>query len=79
MYQAELDAWLPGTEQKVRVVACCRSVVNYDVSGLTLRFYDENDDILHIEYNKEFFEEVEAAAVDALLDDYYNSTLGYMM
>lgn len=79
MYQTELDAWLPGTDQKVRVVAGCRSIINYDVSGLTLRFYDENDCILFIEYDKDFFEEVEAAAIDGLLEDYYNSTLGYMM
>lgn len=79
MYQVNLDAWLPGTEQKVCVVACCKSINGYDIIGLTLRFYDENDEILHIEYDKEFFDDVEAAANDALLDEYYNSTLGYMM
>lgn len=79
MYQVELDAWLPGTEQKVQVVACCKNVNGYDVEGLTLRFFDEDSVIMHIEYDKDFFEDIERAAIDALLDDYYNSTLGYMM
>jgi hypothetical protein len=79
MYQVELDAWLPGTEQKVRVLACCSNIIEHDVMGLTLRFYDENDEIMTIQYDKQFFEDVEAAAIDGLLEDYYNSTLGYMM
>jgi hypothetical protein len=79
MYQVELDAWLPGTEQKVSVVACCKNINGYDVEGLTLRFFDENNVILNIAYDKTFFDDIESAATDALLDDYYNSTLGYMM
>jgi hypothetical protein len=78
MYQIELETVLPGTEQKVRVIACCRSIVDHDVIGLTLRFYDLNDQIMYINYDKEFFDEIEAVANDGLLEDFYNNAFGYM-
>jgi len=74
MYQIEFFTFLPGTEQRVRVIAACNNIVDHDVFGLTLRFYDEENEVMHLKYDKDFFSDMEYEATDALLDDFYNHT-----
>jgi hypothetical protein len=74
MYQVEFFTMLPGTEQRVRVIASCNSINDHSIYGLTLRFYDEENEVMHIKYDKDFFSDMEYEAEDALLDSYYNST-----
>lgn len=74
MYQVEFFAFLPGTEQRVTVFAACNNINDYIVYGLTLRFCDDEGETMHIEYDRNFFSDVEDEANEALLDEYYNKT-----
>lgn len=74
MYQVEFFTFLPGTEQRIRVIAHCNSINDHSIYGLSLRFYDENDEVIHLKYDKDFFSDMEYEAEDALLDHFYNHT-----
>jgi aspartate 1-decarboxylase len=79
MYGVEFETLLPKTNEKVTVIAHCKSINGYDVNGLTLKFVNGNDVVIIISYDKDFFEEVEQEANNLLLEDYYNSEFSCLM
>lgn len=62
----------------IQVLAACRDVIGDEyIKGLTLTFLDENDLRLHIPYDKDLFEDVEAEAVYLLSENYFNPSLDF--
>jgi hypothetical protein len=72
MYQVQFTTFLPATDTMVNVVAYCKSIIGTTVLDLSFKFLDKDDELMDIEYNKEFFSDIEDEAVDALLDEFYN-------
>lgn len=56
----------------LQVLATCKSVIETHLEGLSLTFLDENDIRIHVSYDKELFEEIEAEAEYYLSQEYYN-------
>lgn len=72
MYQVEFDTFLPATTTKITVIAYCRAIINYNIIGLSFKFINDDGDVLKINYDKEFFSDIEDEANEALLEEYYN-------
>lgn len=76
MYSVKFDVFLPHSLKKLTAFAHAKSINDYNVIGLTLRFLDEDEKVVHIKYDREFFDEVENEANEALLEEYYYAPFG---
>ena len=64
--------------QYVKVTASCNEIIDSDdVQGLKFIFTNENDIRIHVEFNEETFEDIEAEALYLLAEQYYNPKLNF--
>ena len=62
----------------MQVIACCKDVIGSEyVSGLTLTFLNEDDVRVHVPYDEDMFNDLEAEAIYMLADVYYNPELNF--
>jgi hypothetical protein len=74
MYSIKFNHFLAKGDVKVKVVATCTAILDYDIYGLTLTFLtcDEFESVVDLEYDKEFFGDVQDIAEQELLEEFYN-------
>lgn len=62
----------------VQVIATCKSVLDGEyVEGLSLTFLNEDDTRIHVQYDKEVFNDIENEAIYFLSEAYYNPELNF--
>lgn len=72
------EFYYPINDVMTKVVASCKEVVHEDVFGLSIAFYDKEDNLMRVEYDAEMFEDLECEALAMLAEVYYNGELGYI-
>lgn len=70
MYTVEFEYPVKG--QQLKIFATCKEIIDEEVNGLSLTFLDATDTRIHVSYEKEVFDDIEAEAICYLADLYYN-------
>lgn len=67
----------PVNTQLLTVNATCKSIIDTEVSGLTLVFTNSDDVVVKVNFDQDMFEDIEAEACAMLNDMYYNPELDF--
>lgn len=75
----EVEFGYPVNNRMMKVVARCKSVINEKyVDGLSITFFDLEDNVVKVSFDADMFEDIEDEALIMLADLYYNKPVDHV-
>ena len=73
----QVDFAYPVNGRMLKIVATCKTVTETALIGLTLNFFDKDDNKIKVEFDTEMFQDIEDEASVMLSDIYYNPEVSF--